>query len=275
MIPQDCVDFLQWALPRLGMRWQGYRRVRRQACKRIARRLDVLGVASTQAYRQLLAAEPEEWRHLDALCRITISRFYRDRGVFDALRDWILPALADRACTRGDTVLRAWSIGYASGEEPYSVVLIWQLHPPPGAAKLRLQILATDADSGLLRRARAGVYPFSSMRDLPAQWREQAFDMAGNQQTLRPEFRRRVHFCYHDMRGRPPRLLFDLILCRNLAFTYYDRDLQLRLAHVLGSCLRQGGALVLGRHESLPSAAIGFKRWLDGLPIFVRTKVRS
>ena len=275
MVPHDCVDFLQWALPRLGLRWAGFRRVRRQVCKRIARRLDTLGLASIQDYRQLLAVEPKEWRHLDALCRITISRFYRDRGVFDSLRDRILPALAEHAWARGDTVLRVWSIGCASGEEPYSVVLIWQLQPPSAAAHLRLQVLATDADRALLRRARAGVYPLSSTRDLPAQWRVQAFDLAAGRQTLRPAFRHKVHFCCHDLRTRPPRLLFDLILCRNLAFTYFDLDLQLRLTGVLGGCLRQHGVLVLGSHETLPGTPTGFERWLDGQPIFIRTEVKG
>ncbi|MDT8388107.1 MAG: CheR family methyltransferase [Thiogranum sp.] len=273
MLARDCVEFLQWALPRLGLRWTGFRRVRGQVCKRIARRLDTLGLTTIHAYRQRLAAEPQEWLQLDALCRITISRFYRDRGVFETLGEGILPALADHACARGDTVLRAWSIGCASGEEPYSVSLIWQLRPPPAAASLRLQILATDVDPAVIGRARTGVYPHSSTRDLPAPWRVQAFDIAAGRLMLRPELRRPVHFCCHDIRARPPRLRFDLILCRNLVFTYYEHDLQLQLAKVLGSCLRHPGALVLGSHESLPQAVTGFERWQHGLPIFIRNHV--
>lgn len=74
----ECVALLRWALPRLGLRWPGFRRVRRQVCKRIARRIKELGLADVAAYRERLECAPEEWPEFDSLCRITISRFYRD-----------------------------------------------------------------------------------------------------------------------------------------------------------------------------------------------------
>jgi chemotaxis protein methyltransferase CheR len=91
---QECVEFLQWALPRMQMRWSGFRKVRRQVCRRIQRRMQVLE-KDVQGYREFLEAEPEEWDVLDALCRITISRFYRDRAVFAYLQTTVLPALAE------------------------------------------------------------------------------------------------------------------------------------------------------------------------------------
>jgi len=93
----DCVAFLQWALPRLRMRWPGFRKVRKQVCKRIRRRIAALELSGIAAYRQWLEDHPGEWEVLDGMCRITISRFYRDRGVFDALAGEILPGLARRA----------------------------------------------------------------------------------------------------------------------------------------------------------------------------------
>lgn len=270
---QDCVEFLQWALPRLGMRWSGYRRVHRQVCKRLGRRLHELGLASLQAYRERLEAAPAEWARLDALCRITISRFYRDRSVFDALRERVLPILAAQAQARGATVLRVWSAGCACGEEPYSVALCWRLQPPPGAAALRLQVLASDADAALLRLARHARYPASSLHDLPASWHGQAFEPAAGDWRLRAPLRRGVHFCVHDLRGGLPRIRFDLILCRNLAFTYFAADLQRRLAPALGALLHPGGALVLGRHEALPEQT-GLVPW-HGAPSVFRRPARG
>jgi len=75
----DCTEFLQRALPRLGMRSAGFRRVRGQVCKRLRRRMAELGLAELTAYRVLLDTLPEEWTRLDGLCRISISRFYRYR----------------------------------------------------------------------------------------------------------------------------------------------------------------------------------------------------
>src|SRR6185295_20147796 len=127
VVSDRCVELLQWALPRLGKRWQGFRNVRGQVCKRIARRARELGLADLEAYRAHLEAHDDEWPVLDALCRVTISRFYRDRAVFDRLRLEILPAFAERAAARGESVVRAWSAGCASGEEPYTLAMIWSL----------------------------------------------------------------------------------------------------------------------------------------------------
>ena len=91
----ELVAFLQWALPRLGLRWQGYRKVRARVRKKLNERLRQLGLPDIAAYRDRLEAHPQEWVVLDALCRITISRFHRDRGVFDHLRRIVLPRLAE------------------------------------------------------------------------------------------------------------------------------------------------------------------------------------
>jgi len=96
----DCVEFLQWCLPRLHMRWPGFRKVRSQVCKRIRRRLTSLALDELEAYQRYLETHADEWPHLDAMCRITISRFYRDRGVFEALETEVLPALATAARRR-------------------------------------------------------------------------------------------------------------------------------------------------------------------------------
>ncbi|UCG87869.1 MAG: chemotaxis protein CheR, partial [Gemmatimonadota bacterium] len=121
MRDNDCVAFLQWALPRMQLQWPGFRKVRRQVCKRISRRMQELGIASTAAYRSFLRSNPAEWRTLADLCRVTISRFYRDKAVFHTLASSVLPELMEQAESRGDEVLTAWSAGCGSGEEPYTV----------------------------------------------------------------------------------------------------------------------------------------------------------
>jgi chemotaxis protein methyltransferase CheR len=79
------VAFVQWALPRLDMRWTGFRKVRGQVCERIKRRLKELGLEGYAAYRQRLETDPQEWRVLDECCHITISRLFRDQDVFAGL----------------------------------------------------------------------------------------------------------------------------------------------------------------------------------------------
>ena len=111
MTDADCVVLLQWALPKLGLRWAGFRNVRGQVCKRIRRRIDELALADAASYRDRLEAEPAEWEVLRGFCGVTISRFYRDRGVWDALGDEVLPAAAAAAMASGEHELWCWSVG--------------------------------------------------------------------------------------------------------------------------------------------------------------------
>ena len=105
MKDEACICFLQWALPQLHMRWPGFKKVRGQVCKRLARRLDELKLDDLKSYRMYLEDNPLEWHILDSLCRITISRFYRDKGIYDSLRSQVLPELIERSVRQGDNDL--------------------------------------------------------------------------------------------------------------------------------------------------------------------------
>ncbi len=256
-------------MPRLGLRWAGFRRVHRQVCKRIARRLTALGLTDLAAYRARLRDRPEEWEVLDGLCRVTISRFYRDPEVFDALRRRVIPACAARAAPRG--VLRAWSAGCGSGEEPYSLSLIWCMTPAPGRPRLAFEVRATDVDPVLLERARAACYPRATLDALPEAWRDAAFDAQDDTWCLRARYREGVRFEREDVRSASPQGLFDLVLCRNLAFTYFTEHVQRRVLERLCAHMVAGGALVIGRDESLPPHAAGLEPWGAARGIYRRT----
>ena len=268
MNDSDCIGFLQWALPQLRMRWAGFRRVRKQVCKRIARRLRVLGLPGLDAYRVYLGANPNEWIALDRCCRITVSRFYRDHRVFDFLGETVLPVLANQALQRGDACLQLWSAGCAGGEEPYSLALLWQRRVSPLYPSVELQILATDSDPRNLERAAAACYSPASLKDLPAEWRKTAFRRRNEEYCLLPGYRSGVVFGCQDLRRRMPAGRFDLILCRNLVFTYFSIELQQRLLAELQLRLYAGGALVIGAHEALPGAAAGLAHWPGAQAIF-------
>jgi chemotaxis protein methyltransferase CheR len=256
-----CVDFLQWALPRLGLRWAGFRKVRRQVCRRLGRRLVDLGLSDLAAYREYLRVHPEEWAVIDGLTPITISRFYRDRAVFAALEREVLPALSHAALAADRARLRSWSAGCASGEEPYTLALMWQHALAPRFPGLAHEILATDLDPVMLRRTRAARYGGGSLRELPPAWREDGFDRLDERYVLRREPRRLVTVRRHDLRAQPPAGAFDLVLCRNVAFTYFVPERQRAVRDRLAAALRPNGALVVGLHEALPDPPLLFAPW--------------
>jgi chemotaxis protein methyltransferase CheR len=265
----DCVELLQWALPRLGLRWPGFRKVRRQVCRRIAERLRALELGDVAAYRARLEADPAEWLALDSLCRITISRFLRDRAVWDALVSDVLPALARAALARGDLGLRAWSVGCASGEEPYALSIAWELGARAHGAGVSLRIVASDADAAVLERARRGCYAAGSLRELPAEWRDAAFEPRDGAFQLCERFRERVELRCEDVRVRQPDGPFDLVLCRNLAFTYFDPTAQAGFLDRVAERMQPGAALVIGRHERIPEDP-RFAAWPDAPCVFRR-----
>ncbi len=261
MNDQDCVQFLQWALPRLHMRWPGFRKVHGQVCKRLSARIRELSLPDLTAYRDYLEQHPAEWQVLDSLCRVTITRFYRDKRMFQLLQQEVLPSLIRTAAARGERELRCWSIGCASGEEPYTLALLWDLsfrHAEPG---VKFRITATDADQDLLDRAREGCYPASSIKGLPKEWLAAAFVPSGERYCLREKIKAAVDFHCQDVRAAAPDGAFLLVLCRNIAFTYFDDGLQKESLDRIRAKLLPGGALVTGIHESLPGETEGFELW--------------
>jgi chemotaxis protein methyltransferase CheR len=259
---------LKWALPRLGLAWPGFRRVHRQVCKRIGRRLKELHLGDALAYRSFLEAHPEEWAILDSFCWISISRFFRDGAVFDCLGQEILPQLAASARAQGRAKLQVCSLGCAAGEEPYSLSLLWRFRLLPSFPELSLSLLAVDADSRALQRAQAGCYSKGSFKELPAGWLDVAFSHTGGRYCLKLEFRAGIEFRRQDIRQGLPPGLFDLILCRNLAFTYFSVPSQARVLQRIVDALRPAGVLIIGRKESLSAERGSLQPWLAQSGIF-------
>ena len=275
MKDEQCVRFLQWALPQLHMRWPGFRKVRGQVCKRVGRRMKELRLEGIEDYRDYLREHPEEWTELDSLCRITISRFNRDRGVFATLAREVLPLLADAAAKRGDPALRVWSAGCGSGEEPYTLAILWHLELQPRFPEASVHIVATDADPNVIARASEARYAPGSLKELPDTQRALAFSEEDGMHRLRPRYQGAVRFLEQDIRRAQPEGRFDLVLCRNLAFTYFDEAVQRRLLNQIAGRMRAGGALVLGVHEHLPANAQGFSPWFEKQRIYRRVSDRD
>ena len=255
------------------MRWEGFRKVRAQVCKRVARRMHQARIESVADYRAYLETHPKEWEWLGALSHVTISRFYRDKAVFALLEGEILPALARLGSDRGQSLLRVWSIGCCSGEEPYTIALIWKLQLQPQYPNIGLAVIATDIDQKVIQRAKAAYYPYSSVKALPLEWQHKSFEHKNNLFYLKPEYQIDVGFIEQDVRVGTPCGMFDLVLCRNLVFTYFDAEQQHKTLAQIHKVIKPGGVLVIGAHENLPKGAQGFSVYSEGLKIFRKLSV--
>jgi chemotaxis protein methyltransferase CheR len=247
----ECTAFLQWALPRLNMRWAGFRKVRGQVCKRLKHRMSDLGLSGFDAYQARLEADPQEWRVLDDCCHITISRFFRDRAIFEALQKRVLPDIAKRA-KRERRGAYCWSAGCAAGEEAYTLKILWDIEVARFCPGVSLSIISTDVDEVMLARAREACFEETSLHELPPHLVREAFDTVGCLLCVRPEHRNGIEFLHQDLRSEAPAHLFDLILCRYLAFTYFTVPLQHEVLGRIVERLLPDGYLVVGANEKLP-----------------------
>jgi len=268
----DCTAFLQWALPQIDLRWPGFRKVRRQVCKRLRQRMRDLGLDSFSAYRARLETDPTEWRVFDECCHITISRFFRDRGIFEVLRKRVLPDIVARAKHEGRDA-HVWSAGCASGEEPYTLKILWDVEVASAYPSVSLSIIASDVDKAMLARAREGCFEPTSLHELPPPLIEQAFDRVGSQYCLKPKHREGIKFLDQDLRSEMPPSLFDLILCRYVAFTYFAVPLQRKVLARMLERLRPRGYFVIGTHEQLPSEVSGLVSLVGAPQIFQKRAV--
>jgi chemotaxis protein methyltransferase CheR len=121
----------------------------------------------------------------------------------------------------------------------------------------------------MLQRAQRATYPASSLKDAPADWLETVFVRSTRDWVLRPEFRGQVEFRQQDIRTQTPVESFDLILCRNLVFTYFAEPLQRQVLERLTEHLLPEGHLVIGKHETIPAGTPGLEPSSSGT-LFVR-----
>ena len=131
--------------------------------------------------------------------------------------------------------------------------ILWDFEVAIAFPGVALSIVASDVDQAMLARAREGCFEPTSLHELPPTLIEQGFDRLDSRYCVKPEHREGVEFLDQDLRTETPARLFDLILCRYVAFTYFAVPLQRKVLASMLKRLRPQGYLVIGTHEQLPS----------------------
>ena len=215
--------------------------------RRIERRMAANHVNTLQEYVDLTETAPEE---LDRLCKdilISVTAFFRDGEAFAALEKEIDALLLRKQ--PGDDI-RVWVPGCATGEEAYSLAIIFAEKLGASFDQYRLQIFATDIDVDAMARARRGVFSVPSMAQMDRQRMKQHFTQRGDRYEIASHLRDVVLFARQDLVLDPPFLRLDLITCRNVLI-YFQSELQARILSVFHYALSPGGTLFLGRSESI------------------------
>ena len=243
----DFEQFIREAAPLLNLQWRWFKR--RGIRRKVERRITALSLPTFEDYLLKIASDPKEKSYLSQILSLTITRFFRDKKVFDILENSIIPSIVER---KGAGDFRIWSIGCANGEEPYSLSMLWKEKFEKRWLSISLSILATDINEKLLERAKEGRYKKSSLKEASEEILQRFFEMGNGFYVLERSLRESVEFRRHDIIHEEPFSGMDIILCRNLAFTYFFKDTQIDVLKKIFSSLKEVGYLVIGWDESLP-----------------------
>ena len=239
-------EFLKEATVLLGLQWRPFHR--KGIKRKVEHRVADVGLSDFKEYLLKLKKDSEEHLFLSKILTVTISRFFRDKEVFDTLTQSIVPDLLKEDSSE----LRIWCIGCASGEEPYSLALLWQEKFEQTWPQVHLSILATDIDENLLKRAKEGTYKNSSLKEVPEGSVENFFRKEGEFYILDRSIRESIEYKKHDILHEEPFLGMDIVLCRNLAFTYFSKGSQIEVLKKMVTSLKEKKYLVIGKDENLP-----------------------
>jgi two-component system, chemotaxis family, CheB/CheR fusion protein len=224
--------------------------------RRISRRMAVTHNANLRDYAKYLEEHPEEVAELVMAFLIMVTEFFRDVEAFGYLKKNILPQMIERA-RAGDRVLRFWSVGCATGEEPYSLAILVADLLGAELPQWTIRIFATDLDEGAINFARRGLYPPNVLENMPEGYRERFFERVDHGYRISKTLRQMVIFGHQDLsRGVPfPRI--DLVVCRNLLI-YFKPELQQHVLELFAFSLHHtNGHLFLGKAETVhPSKAL-------------------
>jgi two-component system CheB/CheR fusion protein len=269
--PGDIDAILRFLRSRRGQDFSAYKRSTIE--RRIQRRMSVHGINKAPDYLTFLHENNQEAQLLFSELLISVTSFFRDPEAFAALEDQYLALLMKN--WPEDDEYRIWVAGCATGEEAYSIAIVFDEVRRRFNKTIDVRIFASDLDAQAIEQARRGSYPAGISADVSPERLQRYFvgdDSHGY--AIRKEIRDMVIFAQHNMLSDPPFMRLQLVVCRNVLI-YLQSKLQERLIPLFHHVLAPDGLLFLGSSES-----VGAENWLfDTLDarwkIFRRTNVAA
>lgn len=215
--------------------------------RRVARRMVLAKQRTTESYARLLRGNAKELDALYADSLIGVTSFFRNPEAFEALGRTVFPSLLHQ---RSDEPVRAWVLGCSTGQEAYSIAMMFVEATERAHSTRRLQVFATDAHEATLAKARHGLYAKSLVEGVsPGRLRRFFVEEEGGYRISKA-LREMVVFARQDLISDPPFSRLDLVSCRNVLI-YLDSKVQKKALSTFHYALKPGGFLFLGGSESV------------------------
>ena len=216
--------------------------------RRVERRMALAGVKTAAKYLDLLLRDADERDRLSRDLLINVTGFFRDAAVFEFLAKSVIPDLVHDHPL--DRPLRIWVAGCSSGEETYSLAMLFREQIDASKREIKLQIFASDVDPDAVARARDGLYPDSIEADVSPKRLARFFSKEDRNYRISAELRSNVVFTVHDVLADPPFAHLDFVSCRNLLI-YLLPEAQAKVISIIHFALRDGGLLLVGDAETV------------------------
>ncbi|GFO66991.1 chemotaxis protein CheR [Geomonas limicola] len=226
--------------------------------RRIERRMNLHNFPTLSDYANFLQINPHEVDLLFKELLIGVTCFFRDPQLWDEIRDVVLPKIL--ASYPDEGMLRAWSCGCSTGEEAYSLAILFRevVDQFPEPERYGMQIFATDLDLDAIARARRGIFSLKIANEVSPERLSRYFTREEYGYRIDKQIRDMVIFAHHNVTTDPPYTKLDLLICRNLLI-YLSAELQYRLIPLFHYSLKPGGLLFLGSAESVGNGEALFR----------------
>jgi two-component system CheB/CheR fusion protein len=216
--------------------------------RRVERRMALAAVKTAAEYFELLRRDANERDQLSRDLLINVTGFFRDAAVFDFLAKSVIPDLVrDHPLDRS---LRIWVAGCSSGEETYSLAMLFREQIDASKREIKLQIFASDVDPEAVASARDGLYPDTIEDRVSPKRLARFFSREDRNYRISAELRSNVVFTVHDVLADPPFARLDFVSCRNLLI-YLLPEAQAKVISIIHFALREGGLLLVGDAETV------------------------
>ena len=230
---------------------------------RLVKRLLFLNLNNFEEYLQLLKYGQQRECEFESLCNIvTINEtsFYRNEAQMIAFQQRLAGEVIAKK-TAGARTLRIWSAACSSGEEPYTMAMLYLEHLKPLYRDLHIEIIGTDINTAVVDMARTAEYSHYAIRSLPELYVKKYFDNCNGLYRLRSEVKALVRFEYNNLINHismRQMTHFDFIFCSNVLI-YFDQKAKIQVIGDLYDSLNRGGYLFIGSSEMLHRISNAFK----------------
>jgi two-component system CheB/CheR fusion protein len=225
--------------------------------RRIKRRMALRGFEKLEDYSRVIEQNREEATALCETCFITVTAFFREPAVYEALKKKVFPALVENR-RPGDTI-RIWVPGCATGEEAYSIAICLMEFLDDAGVGVPFEVFATDISEMAIEKARAGTYKDSEVAHVSPQRLARFFTRTERRHQISKTIRDVCVFARHNLAQDPPFSKLDLISCCNVLI-YLAPVLQRTVLSTLHYSLKPSGFLLLGPSESIGTLSEAFQQ---------------